>query len=76
MDSGGPVLWQNPRTKRLVNIGIISWGAECGKYPNGNTKVGSYIDWIVSQTPGMNNIKYIIENIIYLCNFHNFNFRC
>ncbi|PBC25530.1 Plasma kallikrein [Apis cerana cerana] len=51
MDSGGPVLWQNPRTKRLVNVGITSWGAECGKYPAGNTKVGSYIDWIVSQTP-------------------------
>lgn len=55
MDSGGPVLWQNPRTKRLVHVGIISWGAECGKYPAGNTKVGSYINWIVSQTPGISN---------------------
>ncbi|CAD1476422.1 unnamed protein product, partial [Heterotrigona itama] len=48
MDSGGPVLWQNPTTRRLVLIGIISLGRGCAIAAGLNTKVGSYIDWIVS----------------------------
>ncbi|KAK9309603.1 hypothetical protein QLX08_000821 [Tetragonisca angustula] len=51
MDSGGPVLWQDPTTRRLVLIGIISMGRGCGVTAGLNTRVGAYIDWIVSVTP-------------------------
>jgi len=52
-DSGGPVLWQNPTTKRLVLVGIISYGSFCASsQPGVNTRVGSFIDWIVQVTPG------------------------
>lgn len=52
MDSGGPVLWQNPTTKRFVLVGIISMGSGCGDSSGINTRVGPYIDWIVSETAG------------------------
>ncbi|CAK9795048.1 Venom serine protease 34 [Anthophora quadrimaculata] len=48
MDSGGPVLWENPTTRRLVLIGIISLGRGCGVYGGVNVRVGAYVDWIVS----------------------------
>ncbi|KAK1131810.1 hypothetical protein K0M31_015967 [Melipona bicolor] len=51
MDSGGPVLWQDPTTRRLVLIGIISMGRGCALVAGLNTRVGAYIDWIVSVTP-------------------------
>ncbi|XP_026824502.1 venom serine protease 34 isoform X1 [Ooceraea biroi] len=52
-DSGGPVLWQNPTTKREVLVGIISYGLACGDDdPAVNTRVGTYIDWILDATPG------------------------
>ncbi|XP_017756045.1 PREDICTED: venom serine protease 34-like [Eufriesea mexicana] len=50
MDSGGPVLWENPMTKRLTLIGIVSRGIGCAVDSGINTKVGSYIDWITSVT--------------------------
>ncbi|XP_039305379.1 venom serine protease 34 [Solenopsis invicta] len=54
-DSGGPALWQNPTTKREVLIGIISSGFGCGNdKPGINTRVGTYIDWILYVTPGTN----------------------
>ncbi|KYN08136.1 Venom serine protease 34 [Cyphomyrmex costatus] len=52
-DSGGPALWQNPTTKREVLVGIISGGMGCGGSNAGiNTRVGAYIDWILSVTSG------------------------
>ncbi|XP_076628671.1 venom serine protease 34 [Colletes latitarsis] len=51
MDSGGPVLWQNPTTRRIVLIGIINYGSGCGVTSGVNCRVGGYIDWIVSVTP-------------------------
>ncbi|KOC70082.1 Venom serine protease 34, partial [Habropoda laboriosa] len=48
MDSGGPVLWENPTSRRLVLIGIISLGRGCALYGGVNVRVGAYIDWIVS----------------------------
>ncbi|XP_043478948.1 venom serine protease 34-like isoform X2 [Leptopilina heterotoma] len=54
-DSGGPVLWQNPTTKRLVIVGIVSYGVACGtKIPSVNTRVGAFLDWIQSVTEGVN----------------------
>jgi len=52
-DSGGPVVWQNPTTRRVVLIGIISYGIACGNNnPGVNTRVGAYLDWISNETPG------------------------
>lgn len=51
MDSGGPVLWQNPTSRRLVLVGAISYGGVCGVGSGVNTRVGGYIDWIFSVTP-------------------------
>lgn len=55
MDSGGPVLWQNPNTYNFVLVGIVSTGIGCGSdEPAVATRTGAYIDWIVSVTPGKN----------------------
>lgn len=52
-DSGGPALWQNPSTGRLVSVGIISYGIACGtRNPSVNTRVGAFMDWILSVTQG------------------------
>ncbi|XP_015596057.1 venom serine protease 34 isoform X2 [Cephus cinctus] len=54
-DSGGPVLWQNPSSRRLVCAGIISFGGVCASdTPGVNTRVGAYMNWILSVTPGIN----------------------
>lgn len=55
MDSGGPVLWQNPTTLNLVLVGITSTGVGCGSSePAISTRTGAFIDWIMSVTPGKN----------------------
>lgn len=55
MDSGGPVLWQNPTTHNLVLVGITSTGIGCGSNePAIQTRTGAFIDWIMSATPGNN----------------------
>ncbi|KAL6441135.1 hypothetical protein ACFW04_003452 [Cataglyphis niger] len=57
-DSGGPVLWKNPTTRREILVGIISSGSGCGNNEPGiNTRVGTYIDWILRVTPGTNYCK-------------------
>ncbi|XP_011692172.1 PREDICTED: venom serine protease 34-like isoform X2 [Wasmannia auropunctata] len=57
-DSGGPTLWQNPTTKREVLVGVISSGFGCGNdKPGINTRVGTYLDWILAVTPGTNYCK-------------------
>lgn len=43
-DSGGPLLLNG------VLVGVISWGPECGLFPElpgVNARVASYTDWIV-----------------------------
>lgn len=52
MDSGGPVLWQNPTTENLVLVGVINYGIGCAVVGSVNARVGAYIDWITSVTPG------------------------
>nr|XP_012221822.1 PREDICTED: venom serine protease 34-like isoform X1 [Linepithema humile] len=62
-DSGGPVLWQNPTTKREVLVGIISYGIACGNNePAINTRVGSYVDWILEVTSSRY-IKYTMQRM-------------
>ncbi|XP_012253672.2 venom serine protease 34-like [Athalia rosae] len=52
-DSGGALLWQNPNTMRLVGIGVVSYGLICADTtPGVNTRVGAYMNWILSVTPG------------------------
>nr|APD15612.1 serine protease [Cotesia chilonis] len=51
-DSGGPVLWQNPTTRRIVLIAMIGYGSLCADgRPSVNSRVGAYIDWIRTQAP-------------------------
>ncbi|XP_008558376.1 venom serine protease [Microplitis demolitor] len=51
-DSGGPVLWRNPETRRIILVAMIGYGMICtdGR-PSVNIRVGAYIDWIVSNKP-------------------------
>ncbi|KOX72962.1 Venom serine protease 34 [Melipona quadrifasciata] len=69
MDSGGPVLWQDPTTRRLVLIGIISMGRGCALVAGLNTRVGAYIDWIVSATSGMTLEYKVVKTISNFWNF-------
>ncbi|KAG4065350.1 hypothetical protein HA402_012295 [Bradysia odoriphaga] len=53
MDSGGPILWQDPVTSSLVLVGIISNAIGCASgFPELGVRAGAYIDWIMSVTPG------------------------
>lgn len=53
MDSGGPVLWENPTTHNIILVGITSSGIGCASNePAIDTRTGAFIDWIVSVTPG------------------------
>ncbi|KAJ8936622.1 hypothetical protein NQ314_012237, partial [Rhamnusium bicolor] len=50
-DSGGPLLWMDTSTRRLHLIGVISHGIACAsQIPGVNTRVTSYLTWIVSRT--------------------------
>ncbi|CAG9864067.1 unnamed protein product [Phyllotreta striolata] len=50
-DSGGPLLWFDPRSTRLQQIGVVSYGYACASNkPGVHTRVTSYLTWIVSQT--------------------------
>ncbi|XP_017784093.1 PREDICTED: venom serine protease-like [Nicrophorus vespilloides] len=53
-DSGGPLIWNVRDTKRDQLLGIISYGLGCAsQYPSVNTRVSSFLAWIVSETSGM-----------------------
>ncbi|XP_050504690.1 venom serine protease-like [Diabrotica virgifera virgifera] len=48
-DSGGPVIWQDSVSRRLYAVGVISYGLGCAtNRPAVNTRVTSYLDWIVN----------------------------
>lgn len=54
-DSGGPLYIYNSNTGRLLQVGIISYGLSCATdVPGVNTRVTSYLTWIVSVTSGKN----------------------
>ena len=50
-DSGGPFSIENPKTKRTVLIGIISWGDGCGKKGKYGvyTRIYNFVDWIFNE---------------------------
>lgn len=73
-DSGGPLLWWAPDTHRYHVIGGVSYGLGCAtEIPAVNTRVSSYLAWIVSTTSGKNFLSKINE---YSVNVTFFNFRC
>ncbi|KAF7278849.1 hypothetical protein GWI33_007912 [Rhynchophorus ferrugineus] len=50
-DSGGPLLWTNSLNSRMYLVGIISHGIGCAlDSPGINTRVTSFLNWIVSTT--------------------------
>ncbi|KAK5647781.1 hypothetical protein RI129_002673 [Pyrocoelia pectoralis] len=50
-DSGGPLLWYDSDTNRLQQVGVISYGIGCGGgFPAVNTRVTSFLAWIISVT--------------------------
>ncbi|XP_050312534.1 venom serine protease 34-like [Anthonomus grandis grandis] len=50
-DSGGPVLWTDSTTNRMHLVGIISHGVACATAnPGINSRVTSFLTWIVSRT--------------------------
>ena len=52
-DSGGPLFWHDNQSNRLQQVGIISYGMACASTsPSVNTRVTSYLTWIVSKSPG------------------------
>ncbi|KAF7389351.1 hypothetical protein HZH66_010488 [Vespula vulgaris] len=52
-DSGGPILWQNPRSNRIFLLGVINYGRTCADAaPGVNLRVTSYLDFIRRSTPG------------------------
>jgi secreted trypsin-like serine protease len=47
--SGGPIFLT--KTNYIFNIGIVSYGTACASNsPSTNTRVASYLDWIMSNT--------------------------
>ncbi|XP_074102646.1 venom serine protease 34-like [Cotesia typhae] len=49
---GGPVLWRNPETKRMILVVLIDYGMTCSTgSPSVNTDISYYVDWIVSKKP-------------------------
>lgn len=53
MDSGGPLLWQDPTTHNFVLVGMTSLGVGCASnHPAVAMRIGAYTEWIVSVTPG------------------------
>uniref|UniRef100_A0A0C9RIF5 SP34_0 protein n=1 Tax=Fopius arisanus TaxID=64838 RepID=A0A0C9RIF5_9HYME len=49
-DSGGPLLFRSPATKRLILAGLVSFGSpSCGEGDPGiNTRVGAYMNFIIA----------------------------
>ncbi|XP_074102820.1 venom serine protease 34-like isoform X2 [Cotesia typhae] len=51
-DNGGPILWRDPETRRMILAGIIGTNPSCDpEAPSINFKVGAYVDWIERQAP-------------------------
>lgn len=49
-DSGGPMVWRGSADSAYSQIGIVSWGQGCARsgYPGVYTRIGRYIEWIIS----------------------------
>ncbi|KAM3956808.1 venom serine protease-like [Aphomia sociella] len=58
-DSGGPLLYTDPTTGLVFNIGVVSYGRYCASKgePGVNTRVSEFLSWIEYNTPGTNYCK-------------------
>ncbi|XP_076297371.1 venom serine protease 34 [Lasioglossum baleicum] len=54
MDSGGPILWENPTSHNVVLVGVINYGVGCALKGSVNARVGAYVDWIAEATSDAN----------------------
>ncbi|XP_059607767.1 venom serine protease 34-like [Phlebotomus argentipes] len=52
-DSGGPLMWTNPRNGLLYLTSLASFGSQCATTPSVNTRVTSFLTWIRQNTPGV-----------------------
>lgn len=52
-DSGTSIYYSHPENSLLYAIGVVSGGVGCGgSNPSINTRVTSFLDWILTKTPG------------------------
>ena len=51
-DSGGPLVVPANTPKGFIQVGIVSWGPQCGNptYPGVYTRISSFTDWIRTTT--------------------------
>uniref|UniRef100_A0A2M4BQY1 Putative cub domain serine protease n=1 Tax=Anopheles marajoara TaxID=58244 RepID=A0A2M4BQY1_9DIPT len=50
-DSGGPLYYVDPNSQLVYEVGIVGFGVGCGSaFPSVNTRVTSFLDWIVTNT--------------------------
>ncbi|XP_049547073.1 venom serine protease-like [Anopheles darlingi] len=50
-DSGGPLYYIDPNSQLVYEVGIVGFGVGCGSaFPSVNTRVTSFLDWIVANT--------------------------
>ncbi|KAL1124592.1 hypothetical protein AAG570_001216 [Ranatra chinensis] len=57
-DSGGPVVWVDPKTNRYNLVGLVSFGRICASEdPSVHTDVSSYIQWITDNMKGKHTKK-------------------
>ncbi|KAF6215328.1 hypothetical protein GE061_010080 [Apolygus lucorum] len=53
-DSGGPVVWKDPRTNWYTLVGIVSTTDYCvGHGPATHTRVAAYLPWILDHITGL-----------------------
>uniref|UniRef100_A0A6B2EI46 Putative trypsin n=1 Tax=Phlebotomus kandelakii TaxID=1109342 RepID=A0A6B2EI46_9DIPT len=52
-DSGGPLMWTNPRNGLLYLSSLASFGVQCGTQPSVNTRITSFLTWIQQNTAGV-----------------------
>lgn len=47
-DSGGPLVVRDPETQAYVQVGVVSWGRQCGhpELPGVYARIGSFHGWI------------------------------
>ncbi|CAG7721767.1 unnamed protein product, partial [Allacma fusca] len=48
-DSGGPLMRFFQNQNKWEQIGIVSWGVDCGRYPGVYTRVDSFLSWLDKQ---------------------------
>ena len=66
-DSGGPLLVQDKLTRRWVQVGLVSWGGDCGQagFFGVYTDVGQFVEWIdghIMSSPNVANDNTVVND--------------